>query len=198
MHHRYPTKPMLVLACALALAACGNSDTGTTPGVAQALVNAVDTAASAVTTDSHGNASVQVDGQEFRFKVVQCKWDFPHPILKEQRVELSLTGAHPYTPRDLVRLLTDQPDAGIDRERAKHAATVYAYGPTLTITRMDDGAEVVGLMTSEMQGWVASDGNGELTITGVNRGGARVSGRMNAKDMSSGSEVQLAVEATCP
>lgn len=188
-------RPAIALLCLTMLAACSNASNHSRPASNGAA--GLPPEAATRSTGRDGSATVSINNQPaLQFKVVQCDWDFPHPILKPQRVQLALTGVHPDTPRDVGLLLASRPDASIDPQRSQQAiATAFAHGPTLSISRLDDGTPSVGLLMSAEQGFYASDGH--ISISG-GTSGARISATVQAEDLDSNATAQLQIEATCP
>lgn len=144
-----------------------------------------------------GTATVQVDGQTFTFRVIQCLRDVPG--FMGGTVAFQLDGVPPDTAPELVEPLLGpiDPDADI-RQRL---APVLEGGPVLSVSRVTDGGDMVALSTSLDAAYVTtpdvtSDAARYLDISDA-ASGASVVGTAEATTPQ-GTSAQLSVDAVCP
>ncbi len=130
-----------------------------------------------------GSATVQVDGETFTFRVIQCLRDVPGPM--GGTVAFQLDGVPPDTPADLIGPLMGPVDPDADVQG--RLAPVFDVGPILSVSRVTDGGDFVAIST----------GPGDAYVTTANATSA-AERYLEISDAPSGATVQGASEAMTP
>jgi hypothetical protein len=130
-----------------------------------------------------GTATVEVDGQTFTFRVIQCLRDVPGAM--GGTVAFQLDGVPPDTPTDLIEPLLGPVDPDADVQGT--LAPVFEVGPILSVSRVTDGGDFVAIST----------GPGEAYVTTANVSSAEER-YLDISDATSGATVQGTAEMATP
>lgn len=130
-----------------------------------------------------GTATVQVDGETFTFRVIQCLRDVPSPM--GGTVAFQLDGVPTDTAPELVEPLLGPIDP--DANFAERLEPVLEGGPILSVSRVADGGDVIAVSTALDSAYVTT-----ADVTSVD---ARF---LDISDAASGATVQGSAEATTP
>lgn len=131
-----PTTTPTTTAAPATTAASATTAATTTP----ATTTPVTIPAEPTTPASDGSATAVVDigGERFEFRVIQCLRDQPS-VFGDQIIDMTLDGVPPDTPDELIEPLLGVMDP--DTDMLPLLEPVLEYGPALTVSRFEGGGD---------------------------------------------------------